>query len=124
MFTAHPASTHPVQSSEESTTLPVVKLQLQIPWFIATLLHEDEKSERTFLLARCDDVLSFVEHAAFGTLTGLTLVQPPDCSATKDWACIQIRRIERTARPPEDVSRSAVVTGVDGVRYGGFRCAL
>ncbi len=120
MFSMQPASQHPVQSSDASATWQVIKLLLQIPWFIATLLDEHEKSERTFLLARCDDVLSFAEHAPFGRLTGLTLVQPPDGSPTKDWACIPIRRIERTARPPEDVTRSAVVTGVDGVRYGGL----
>jgi hypothetical protein len=120
MFTAHTAPKDPLQSSEESTTLSLVRLELQIPWFIATLLDDQEKRERAFLLARCDEVLSFAEHAAFGILTALTLVQPPDCSPNKDWACIQMRRIERTARPPEDVTRTAVVTGVDGVRYGGL----
>ena len=120
MFTTHPAFKHSIQLDAKSTTRRAVEIELQTPWFLATVFDSNEDIERTFILSGCDDVLLFAEQAPLGKLIGLTLVQSPAWSATQGWALLPIRRVDRVARPAGDIDRTAVVVDAEGVRHGGF----
>jgi hypothetical protein len=66
MFTTHPAFKHPIQLDAKSTTWRAVEIELQTPWFLATVFDSNEDIERTFILSGCDDVLLFAEQAPLG----------------------------------------------------------
>jgi hypothetical protein len=120
MFTTHPAFKHPMQLDEASTMWSAVELEFLTPWFLATVSDAEQEVDRTFQLSGCTEVLLFAEREPLGKLIELTLVLPPTWSSTEDWQFVKIKRVDRVARPREDIARSAVVVGTNDITYGGF----
>lgn len=120
MFTTHPAFKHRYQFGGETIVWRAVELGLSTPWYLATVVEPDEDAERTFLLQGCDEALTFASRANKWNLVSMRLVLSPNWSGHGDWKMIKIRRLDLQLSPPDGSTPSAVVTGIDGVVYGGF----
>ena len=119
MFATYPPFKYPLQFSDQLTMWTAVELGDPTPWFIATVMDPNEQVERRFLLARSDDVIQFADQAPLGKLIALQLVLSPSWSPSGDWAMISIRRVARKRHRNKEFE-SVVVTGSDGVHYGGY----
>ncbi len=122
MFATYEPFKFPLQFGDDSTIWRGVEIMLNTPWLLATL-EDDEDVPRTFLLKGPDDLLQVVQKSDLGKLTGVRLVLPPEVSPTSDWAFVSVCRVERELRSIDGAIPSAVLTSVDGRRYGGFPIA-
>jgi hypothetical protein len=73
----------------------VVEIELDVPFFIATVLCEPERLKRRFLISTTQNIEHFVLEAPEGKLLTLDLVQPPRLSKAGCWTFIQIKSIKK-----------------------------
>jgi hypothetical protein len=122
MFVTHEPFKFPVQFQGDGGIWTVVELMLQTPWLILTADDDQEDTTRTFFLNGTDALLQFLQNPTLGKTTGVHLVFPPRWypSNDKDWSLVRVRRVEREIRSIDGAVPGAVLTSVEGKRYGGF----
>ena len=120
MFTTHPPFKHPVQWGDGTQQWNAVELTLSTPWYVATMVDEEEDLTRTFLLTGSDELTAFATSDSLGRLSSLRLVLPPNWSVDGDWHFVVIKRVDLQLRPADGAGSEAIVQAINGTRYGGF----
>ncbi len=120
MFATHEPFRFPIQLDDRWTTWRAVEVELNTPWYMATVRDLGDDVERTFLLSGGADLLLFASQAPFGPLVSLRLVLSPSWSPSGDWAFVNIRSVDMPTCPPDGAASDAVVTSSEGTRYGGY----
>ena len=125
MFVTYDAFKHALQFDDGSTVSRVVEMLFHAPYFLATVMHEEDDIEfkRNFLLAGDDEVLAFAEHAPLGKLVALQILHSPGESPSGTWSFTPARFLDRQANPPTGLPPLAIITARDGTMYGGHPLA-
>ncbi|TDP73120.1 hypothetical protein [Roseateles toxinivorans] len=122
MFATRPAFKNPLQLDPQRTLWKTVELIAQWPWFIATVIIDEESGARqSFILSTDKDVGAFLkEPPAPGQFIGLSIVSPPNQSPTRQWHTNSVISIERPTNPEMAHAMPLTFLCQDGTRYGGF----
>jgi len=94
----------------------LVELQLQLPWFLVTMLHteEDVTFRRTFFLCWETDLIELLVSTAATRPVALQMVQPPS-DGVSGWSTRSITRVWRLRDAERDDERPFVVfEGAEG----------
>src|SRR5262245_1971751 len=87
----------------------LVELQLQLPWFLVTMLHteEDVTFRRTFFLCWETDLIDLLAATPTTRPVSLQMVQPPP-KGTHGWSTRSIARVWRLRDAERDDQRPFV----------------
>lgn len=122
MFATRPAFKNAMQLDDQRTHWRAVELMAHWPWFIATVILDEEiGAKQSFILSTDKDVGTFLgAPSAPGQFAGLTIILPPNHSPTRQWLTSEVIKIERPIDQEAAPIMPLIFLCADGTRYGGF----